>query len=51
MRKVSWIGVYPAVTTKFLELGGEERQRILPILDEGLATRPELPDYLSIAVK
>lgn len=29
-------------------LVGEERARVISILEEGLATRPELPDYLSI---
>ena len=29
-------------------LVGEERERVISILEEGLATRPELPDYLSI---
>jgi 1-pyrroline-4-hydroxy-2-carboxylate deaminase len=31
-----------------LPLVGEERERILNIIDQGLATRPELPDYLSL---
>ena len=30
-----------------LPLAGAERQRVLTILEEGLANRPELPDYLS----
>ena len=29
-------------------LQGEERQRVKAILEKGLATRPELPDYLNI---
>jgi 4-hydroxy-tetrahydrodipicolinate synthase len=29
-------------------LVGEERQRVISILEEGLANRPELPDYLNI---
>ena len=29
-------------------LSGAERERVLKILDEGLANRPELPDYLSL---
>jgi 4-hydroxy-tetrahydrodipicolinate synthase len=31
-------------------LQGAERQRVLDILDQGLANRPTLPDYLSIEV-
>ncbi len=31
-------------------LQGTERQRVIKILEEGLANRPELPDYLSIKV-
>jgi len=31
-----------------LPLVGEERARILAIINHGLATRPELPDYLSL---
>ena len=30
-----------------LVLEGEERQRVLKIIDDGIATRPELPDYLN----
>jgi 1-pyrroline-4-hydroxy-2-carboxylate deaminase len=32
-----------------LRLVGEERERVLKIIDDGIAVRPELPDYLSIA--
>jgi dihydrodipicolinate synthase/N-acetylneuraminate lyase len=32
-----------------LRLVGEERERVLKIINEGIANRPELPDYLSIA--
>ncbi len=31
-----------------LPLVGDERERILEIINQGLATRPELPDYLSL---
>lgn len=31
-----------------LALVGEERERILKIIDEGIATRPVLPDYLNL---
>ncbi|TAI48528.1 dihydrodipicolinate synthase family protein [Flagellimonas allohymeniacidonis] len=31
-------------------LTGEERKRVLDILEKGMATRPKLPDYLSIEV-
>lgn len=31
-----------------LPLEGEERQRVLGIIEHGLATRPELPDYLNL---
>ncbi len=30
------------------KLVGEERQRVIRILEEGLANRPTLPDYLNI---
>jgi 4-hydroxy-tetrahydrodipicolinate synthase len=33
-----------------LTLVGEERERVLGIIREGLATRPVLPEYLSLAV-
>jgi len=33
-----------------LTLDGEERERVLGIIREGLATRPVLPEYLSLAV-
>ena len=33
-----------------LPLIGEERERVQSILDKGMSTRPELPDYLSIKV-
>ena len=33
-----------------LTLAGEERDRILRIIREGIATRPALPEYLSLAV-
>lgn len=32
-----------------LTLVGEERERILKIINDGIANRPELPDYLNIA--
>ena len=31
-----------------LPLQGEERQRVLKIIEEGLASRPQLPDYLNL---
>ena len=31
-------------------LAGEERKRVLDILEKGIETRPTLPDYLSIEV-
>ncbi|OEK05887.1 dihydrodipicolinate synthase family protein [Roseivirga misakiensis] len=31
-----------------LPLYGDERERVLRIIEEGLATRPELPDYLNL---
>jgi 4-hydroxy-tetrahydrodipicolinate synthase len=31
-----------------LPLVGEERERIVAILDKALETRPELPDYLNL---
>jgi 4-hydroxy-tetrahydrodipicolinate synthase len=31
-----------------LQLEGEEREKILTIINNGIATRPELPDYLNI---
>ncbi|HUR11730.1 MAG TPA: dihydrodipicolinate synthase family protein [Flavitalea sp.] len=33
-----------------LMLTGKERQEVLRIIDHGIATRPALPDYLSLAV-
>jgi 4-hydroxy-tetrahydrodipicolinate synthase len=33
-----------------LPLIGEERERVQSILDKGMSTRPELPDYLNIKV-
>ena len=33
-----------------LTLIGEERERVLGIIRKGLATRPVLPEYLSLAV-
>ena len=33
-----------------LTLAGEERERILKIINDGIASRPKLPDYLSIKV-
>jgi 4-hydroxy-tetrahydrodipicolinate synthase len=33
-----------------LTLVGEERDRVLAIIRKGLATRPALPEYLSLAV-
>jgi 4-hydroxy-tetrahydrodipicolinate synthase len=33
-----------------LTLIGEERKRILQIIDEAIVTRPQLPEYLSLAV-
>lgn len=34
-----------------LRLVGEERERVLKVINEGIASRPELPDYLSIATE
>lgn len=34
-----------------LPLRGEERQRVLKIIDEGVRNRPALPDYLSLRIK
>jgi 1-pyrroline-4-hydroxy-2-carboxylate deaminase len=34
-----------------LRLVGEERERVLKIINDGIASRPELPDYLSIAAE
>ncbi len=34
-----------------LPLIGEERERVLRIIDAGIATRPELPDYLGMPLK
>jgi len=31
-----------------LTLTGEERERILKVIDDGIASRPELPDYLNL---
>lgn len=31
-------------------LVGEERKRVIGILEKGISSRPELPDYLSINV-
>jgi 4-hydroxy-tetrahydrodipicolinate synthase len=39
-----------AVRAPRLTLEGEERTRILKIINDGIASRPELPDYLSIQV-
>jgi 4-hydroxy-tetrahydrodipicolinate synthase len=33
-----------------LTLQGEEREKILKIIREGISQRPELPDYLSIKI-
>ncbi len=33
-----------------LVLEGEERKRILKIINDGIASRPALPDYLSINI-
>lgn len=32
-------------------LVGEERQRVIAIIEKGIASRPQLPDYLSIAIE
>jgi 4-hydroxy-tetrahydrodipicolinate synthase len=37
-----------AVRAPRLALTGEERTRILSIIDQGIATRPELPEYLHL---
>lgn len=34
-----------------LSLQGEERKRVLQIIEEGLTNRPELPDYKSLRIK
>ncbi len=39
-----------AVRTPRLTLAGEEREAILKTINDGIATRPELPDYLSIKI-
>jgi 4-hydroxy-tetrahydrodipicolinate synthase len=39
-----------AVRAPRLTLEGEERTRILKIINDGIASRPQLPDYLSIQV-
>ena len=39
-----------AVRAPRLILEGEERETILKIINDGMATRPELPDYLSIEI-
>ena len=39
-----------AVRAPRLTLEGEERTRILKIINDGIASRPDLPDYLSIQV-
>ncbi len=39
-----------AVRAPRLILEGEERAKILKIIDDGIASRPELPDYLSIKI-
>jgi 4-hydroxy-tetrahydrodipicolinate synthase len=39
-----------AVRAPRLTLEGEERERILKIINDGIASRPQLPDYLSIQV-
>jgi 4-hydroxy-tetrahydrodipicolinate synthase len=31
-----------------LKLSGDERKRVLKVIEEGLKTRPELPDYMSL---
>jgi 1-pyrroline-4-hydroxy-2-carboxylate deaminase len=37
-----------AVRPPRLTLAGEERQRILKIINDGIAHRPTLPDYLNL---
>lgn len=39
-----------AVRAPRLILTGEERERILKVINDGIASRPELPDYLSIEI-
>jgi len=39
-----------AVRAPRLTLAGEEREAILKTINDGIATRPELPDYLSIKI-
>jgi dihydrodipicolinate synthase/N-acetylneuraminate lyase len=39
-----------AVRAPRLILEGEERAKILKIIDDGIASRPELPDYLAIKI-
>lgn len=39
-----------AVRAPRLILEGEERKKILKIINDGIASRPELPDYLSIKI-
>jgi 4-hydroxy-tetrahydrodipicolinate synthase len=37
-----------AVRAPRLTLTGQEREKILRIINEGIASRPQLPDYLKI---
>jgi 4-hydroxy-tetrahydrodipicolinate synthase len=39
-----------AVRAPRLILEGEEREKILKVINDGIASRPELPDYLSIKI-
>lgn len=39
-----------AVRAPRLILTGEERERILKVINDGIASRPKLPDYLSIEI-
>ena len=39
-----------AVRAPLLILEGEEREKILKIINDGIASRPELPDYLAIKI-
>ncbi len=47
--------VYTGLGTEYVrsprkKLTGEERERVISIIEEGLKNRPELPDYLSIEI-
>ena len=55
MQNIKLAEVFTGIGTEYVRpprqpLQGAERERVISIIKEGLATRPQLPDYLSIEI-